>query len=87
MERGKMKILREAIAYYKERKRIEREKNMLLNSVTNLGMLEQLIQKCNDNPNLKIVIYFRDGTRYELSTYQHKPRPVYTQINGVEEIM
>lgn len=86
MEYNKMSILKDTIAFYKEQKRKEKEKRILLNSITNIGMLEEIIQRCNDNPNLKVVIYMRDSTRYELSTYQYKSKPAYTQINGIEEI-
>lgn len=79
-------IFKETIKFYKEQKRKEKEKKILLNSITNVGMLEDIIQRVNDNPNLKVVIYMRDGTRYELSTYEYKPKPLYSQINGVEEI-
>lgn len=80
-----MSVFKEAVAFYKERKRQEKEKKILLNKVTNLGMLEDLIKRCNDNPNLKVRIFFADGTRYEISTYEpHGPKPVYEQINGLE---
>lgn len=84
-----MSILREALDFYKERKRQEREKKLLLSSKTDIGMLENIIKRCNDNPRLKVRIFMTDGTRYELSTYEPKrDNPLYTQINGlsVEDI-
>lgn len=67
-----------------ERKVYEaREKNKLINSDSNWGMLEYFIQQCNDNPNLRVQIRTRDGTVIEMKTYEVQKKYEYQNINGV----
>lgn len=79
-------IIKETIDYYKARKREEKEKQRLINSKTNFNMLEQLVQKVNENPNLKIRVLIADGTILELSAYNRKTQTISGLINGVETI-
>ena len=75
-----MGILRETIDFYKEKKRYERQKNMLLRKSLTLGIFEQFVQKVNENPDLRIDVHFPDGTTLHMKTY-HKPE-VHDLING-----
>ena len=75
-----MGILRETIDFYKEKKRYERQKNMLVKKALTLGILEQFVQKCNENPDLRIDIHFSDGTVINMRCYQKKE--VHDLING-----
>lgn len=75
-----MGILKETIKFYKEKKHEEKLRKMLINHKTDFGLLEQLIQKCNDNPDLRVDINLRDGTNLHLRCYQHKE--IHDLING-----
>jgi hypothetical protein len=44
-----MSELKKAIEYYRELKREEKEKKRLISSNTNFILLENLIQRCNEN--------------------------------------
>jgi len=77
-----MSLLQEAIAYYRERKSEEKNKKRLINSKSDFHLLEELIQKCNENPALKIAVFMRDGTRLELKTYEPPKKRDYELING-----
>ncbi len=59
-------------------------KKALLSAKTDFSFLETLIQKCNDNPNLRINVTLRDGTTLALSTYK-QPSGHKDLINGIEE--
>lgn len=67
-----MSILKESIAFYKERKKEEKLRKTLLNHKMDLGLLEQFIQKCNENPDLRIDIHLTDGTVLNMKCYQKK---------------
>lgn len=80
-----MSELKKAIEYYKTLKREEKEKQRLINAKTNFILLENLIQKCNENDKLKITVYLKDGTRLELQTTQEKKRSM-PKFDGVEYV-
>lgn len=83
MARG---IFKEAVEFYKQRKEEERQKEILINSKCDFSLLEQLVQKCNENPNLRIDIHLNDGTVLYMKTYYQEQ--IHDLINGsyVEEI-
>ena len=60
--------------HYKELKREARDKAALLSSKSNWSMIETWIQKCNDNPDLKVTINLIDGTIINITAY--KPAPL-----------
>ena len=75
-----MGVLKEALAFYKERKRIEKQKKMLVkNSLTN-GIFEEFMQRINDNPNLRVDVHFPDGTLLNMKVYEKKE--THDLING-----
>lgn len=80
-----MSILREAYTFYKERKLEEKQKKRLIRSKSDFHLLEQLIQKVNENPDLRIEVHLADGTRLLLKTY-HKVE-THDLINGNIEVM
>ena len=49
----------------------EKKKKELLNTNIDYNFLQTLINKCNDNPDLAITIYFKSGDRMVLQT-KHK---------------
>lgn len=78
-----MSNFKSALEYYKNLKKEEKEKKRLLSAKTNFILLENLIQKCNENDKLKITVYLKDGTRLELQTMQERQRKV-PKFDGVE---
>ena len=80
-----MGALKEARQFYKEKKREEKLKKQLLNSKSNYHLLEQLVQKCNENPDLRIEVRLNDGTVLLLKTY-HKVE-THDLINGNYEVI
>ena len=49
----------------------ERKRQELLNTNIDYNFLQTLINKCNENPDLAITIYFKSGDRMTLQT-KHK---------------
>ena len=77
---------KEAKAFYKQKKDEEKQRKRLIRRSMDFGLLEQLIQKVNDNPDLRIDINLADGTVLHMKTYQKQE--VSNLINGnyVEDI-
>ena len=75
-----MSILKEAFTFYKERKAEEKQKKRLLKKNMDMALLEQFIQKCNENPDLRIDIHLKDGTLINMKCY-HK-QETHDLING-----
>lgn len=80
-----MGALKEARQFYKEKKHEEKLKKKLLNHKTDFHLLEQLVQKCNENPDLRIEVRLNDGTVLLLKTY-HKVE-THDLINGNYEVI
>lgn len=59
----------------------EKAKEQLLNSNMDFNFFENLIKKSNENPNLKIEITLKDGTRIFMRTYEEQ-RHTSDLING-----
>jgi Uma2 family endonuclease len=75
-----MSIFKEAITFYKERKREEKQRKTLVRRNMDFALLEQFIQKCNENPDLRIDIHLSDGTFINMKCYQK--RETHNLING-----
>jgi len=75
-----MGVLKETLEFYKEKKLYEKQKKMLVKKALTLGILEQFIQKINDNPDLRVDIHMADGTFINMKTYQK--RETHDLING-----
>jgi hypothetical protein len=75
-----MSIFKEAITFYKERKREEKQRKTLVRRNMDFALLEQLIQKVNENPDLRIDIHLSDGTLINMKCYQKKE--THDLING-----
>ena len=80
-----MGALKEAMDFYKQKKAEEKLKRKLLNKKSDFHLLEQLIQKCNENPDLRIEVRLTDGTVLLLKTY-HKTE-AHDLINGNYEVI
>lgn len=75
-----MGVLKETIEFYKEKKRIERQKKMLVKDSLTNGIFEEFMQKINDNPNLRVDVHFPDGTLLNMKVYEK--RESHDLING-----
>ena len=75
-----MSLIKETLQYYKERKLEEKQKKTLLKHKMDFSLLEQFIQKCNENPDLRIDIHLVDGTLINMKCYQKKE--THDLING-----
>lgn len=80
-----MSILKESLRYYKELKAEEKQKKKLIRSKTDFHLLEELIQKVNDNPELRIEVRLNDGTVLLLKTY--RKTETHDLINGNIEVI
>lgn len=67
-----MGVLKETIEFYKEKKRIERQKKMLVKDSLTNGIFEEFMQRINDNPNLRVDVHFPDGTLLNMKVYEKK---------------
>lgn len=60
---------REQIKKLKQKMLLEKQqKKLLINKNTDWGLLEQLIQQVNENPELEVSVNLRDGTTLKLRT-------------------
>lgn len=75
-----MNLIKETLQFYKERKLEEKQKKTLLKHKMDFSLLEQFIQKCNENPDLRIDIHLSDGTLINMKCYQKKE--THDLING-----
>lgn len=76
------KSIKDAYTSYKISIQNELDKKALLSSRSDWSMLENLVKKCNDNPNLRISIYLNDGTRIDMKTYEPIKMNPSALING-----
>lgn len=76
------KAIKDAKQSYKISIQKELEKKTLLSSRSDWSMLENLVKKCNDNPNLRISILLNDGTRIDMKTYEVQKQNISALING-----
>ena len=80
-----MSLLSETFKYYRILKLEEKQKRKLIRSKSDFHLLEQLIQKINENPDLRIEVRLNDGTVLLLKTY-HKVE-THDLINGNYEVV
>lgn len=68
-----MNEIKKQLAEYKKKLIQEKkEREQLLNNKTNWASLEHFIQRCNENPGLRVDIELRDGTVIHLQTVDKK---------------
>ena len=79
-----IKSIKEAYKSYRIYIQNELEKKALLSSKSDWSMLESLVQKCNDNPNLRITVYLNDNTRIDMKTYDVHKTITSSLIDGNE---
>ena len=69
------KYLKKAMAEAKKEKEMDAKKARLLNKDMDYAFLEEIIQKMNENPLLRVKITLRDGTILECNT-KPKSNPI-----------
>ena len=77
---------KEAREFYKQKKEEEKQRKRLIRHDMDFGVLEQLIQKVNDNPNLRIDINLSDGSVIHMKTYQKQEVSDLINGNYIEDI-
>lgn len=75
-----MSLIKETIQFYKQRKLEEKQRKTLIRHNMDFDLLEQLIQKVNENPELRVEIKLSDGSRILMKTY--KKAETHDLING-----
>ena len=84
---GFFKILKKSYEEFKKFQLEEKKKEALLNEKMNYQFLEELVQKCNENPQLKIKITLRDGTILDVNTTpKRKQNYIGTQEENFLEV-
>lgn len=84
---GFFKILKKSYEEFKKFQLEEKKKEALLNEKMNYQFLEELVQKCNENPQLKIKITLRDGTVLDVNTTpKRKQNYIGTQEENFLEV-
>lgn len=68
---------------YRDLKRDARDKAALLSSKSNWSMIETWIQKCNQNPDLKVTINLTDGTIINMTAYKPKAPSIDALLNNI----
>ena len=76
------KAIKDAHKSYKISIQKELEKKALLSSRSDWSMIETLVKKCNDNPNLRVSVFLNDGTRIDMKTYEVQKQNISALING-----
>lgn len=68
-----MNEIKKQLKEYKQQLlREKQEREQLLNNKCNWASLEHFIQRCNENPGLRVDIELRDGTVIHLQTVDKK---------------
>lgn len=64
----------------------ERKRQELLNTNIDYDFLQTLINKCSENPDLYITIYFKSGDRMVLQTKHKEDNSSYDGAPSINEI-
>ena len=79
-----MDLKRQLLEYYKAERQLEKDRKKLISAKGDYRLLEKIIMYCNENPNLRVTVQTKDGTKLELMTYQErKPLLFGEQIMGI----
>ena len=71
------KAFKDGYKKYKAEMKEQVEKHKLLSSKSDWSMLESFVQKCNQDPNLKVEITLNDGTKINIRSYEKVPLKDY----------
>ena len=83
-----MSIFKEAFEYYRNLKQEEKLRKRLVKANLDYGMLQVMIDRAEDNPNLRIDITLKDGTKMSiLSKARKAERLLSDYINGEDDTL
>lgn len=83
-----MSIFKEAFKYYRNLKQEEKLRKRLVKANLDYGMLQVMIDRAEDNPNLRIDITLKDGTKMSiLSKARKTERLLSDYINGEDDTL
>jgi hypothetical protein len=81
-----MGIIKESIQYYKKLKEEEKQRKRLVKSELDYGALQYMIDRAEDNPDLRINITLNNGTKMEITSHKkHKGQTFSDFINGEDD--
>lgn len=81
-----MSLIKESIKYYKKLKEEEKLRKRLVKSELDYGALQYMIDRAEDNPELRIEITLNNGTKMEItSRKKHKGQTFSDFINGEDD--
>ena len=79
------KYFKQAIKDSKKKYEEDKRKEQFLNKSIDYQYLEELVQKINENPLLRISVHLADGTRLELNTKPKNDGVNYADITEPHE--
>ena len=79
------KYFNQAIKDSRKKYEEDKKKEQFLNKSIDYQYLEELVQKINENPLLRISVHLPDGTRLELNTKPKKDNVNYMDITEPHE--
>ena len=83
-----MGFIGQAFQYYKQLKMEEKQRKRLLATQIDYGALQAMVNRAEDNPNLKIRITLNSGEKVEIvSEKQRRSTSFSDYINGDEDVL
>lgn len=81
-----MGIIKESIQYYKKLKEEEKKRKRLIKSELDYGALQYMIDRAEDNPDLRINITLNNGTKMEITSRKKRKCQTFSDfINGEDD--
>ena len=81
-----MSLVKESIKYYKKLKEEEKLRKRLVKSELDYGALQYMIDRAEDNPNLRIDITLSNGTKLEITSKKKNKGSTFSDfINGEDD--
>lgn len=83
-----MGFIGQVFQYYKQLKMEEKQRKRLLSTQIDYGALQAMVNRAEDNPNLKIRITLNSGEKVEIvSEKQRRSTSFSDYINGDEDVL
>lgn len=81
-----MSLIKESIKYYKKLKEEEKLRKRLVTSELDYGALQYMIDRAENNPDLKIEITLNNGTKMEITSRRKQKGQTFSDfINGEDD--
>ena len=75
--------IKETKELYKQQMEEKKRKQRLLSNKSDWSMIEYYIQKCNENPDLRVTIRLYDGTTINMNTYRPEKKSIDSMLNDI----